>query len=189
MFVRSLIRASALALLSLVVACASAPPSTLPTTVIAPVANHKTVVVAPLDYGHPYVVQAKPPLQCVPFARQESGVAIYGDANLWWAKAAGHYARGTTPEPGSVMVLKGYHTDKRGHVAVVRRIVDDRTLIIDHANWLGRGEISRDVPVRDVSAANDWSEVRVWNIAGTRWGARINTVQGFIYHSQAVASR
>src|SRR3546814_4622006 len=28
-------------------------------------------------------------LQCVPFARAETGIAIYGNAKTWWAQAAG----------------------------------------------------------------------------------------------------
>ncbi|GAA3271795.1 hypothetical protein GCM10020258_47310 [Sphingomonas yabuuchiae] len=35
--------------------------------------------------------------QCVPFARQASGIAIYGDAWTWWSKAEGKYPRGRTP--------------------------------------------------------------------------------------------
>ncbi|HEC70939.1 MAG TPA: CHAP domain-containing protein, partial [Roseobacter sp.] len=31
---------------------------------------------------------------CVPFARNASGVNIRGNANTWWGKAEGSYARG-----------------------------------------------------------------------------------------------
>ena len=37
------------------------------------------------------------------------------------------------------------------------------------------------VPVYDVSAANDWSEVRVWHIPGHYWGGRTYNTQGFIH--------
>ncbi|MEO8896348.1 MAG: hypothetical protein ABI450_10750, partial [Rhizomicrobium sp.] len=37
-----------------------------------------------------------------------------------------------------------------------------------------------DDPVADVSASNDWSQVRVWNIRTGGWGTRIYPVQGFI---------
>jgi hypothetical protein len=47
-------------------------------------------------------------------------------------------------------------------------------------NWLNAGEITRDVPVRDVSEAGDWSEVQVWNIPTRQWGVRRYNVQGFI---------
>ena len=42
-------------------------------------------------------------LQCVPFARDNSGIAIVGNAVNWWGKAAGVYERGSRPEVGSVL--------------------------------------------------------------------------------------
>ena len=45
-----------------------------------------------------------------------------------------------------------------------------RMIIVDHANWLNTGEITRDVPVRDVSRKGDWSQVQVWNVQGRHWG-------------------
>src|SRR5215470_9737942 len=44
-------------------------------------------------------------LECVPYAREHSNINIHGDAYTWWDKAAGIYARGTTPLAGAVMVL------------------------------------------------------------------------------------
>ena len=64
--------------------------------------------------------------------------------------------------------------------AGVREVVSERMVIVDHANWLNHGEITRDVPVRDVSANNDWSEVQVWYVPGHHWGGRTYNVQGFI---------
>jgi len=119
-------------------------------------------------------------LQCVPFARRESGVEIYGDANTWWRQARDRYETTEAPEEGAVMVLRGYATTARGHVAVVKEIVSPRMVIVDHANWLNGGEITRDVPIMDVSEAGDWSEVRVWHVPGRHWGGRTYDVQGFI---------
>ena len=119
-------------------------------------------------------------LQCVPFARNESGVEIYGNANTWWRQAAGRYETSQAPEERAVLVLEGYNTTARGHVAVVTEVVSPRMIIVDHANWLNAGEITRDVPVRDVSEAGDWSEVQVWNIPTRQWGVRRYNVQGFI---------
>src|SRR5580698_2051539 len=48
------------------------------------------------------------PLQCVPYARDHSGVKIFGDAYTWWDKAADKYQRSPTPQSGAVMVLSGY---------------------------------------------------------------------------------
>ena len=44
-------------------------------------------------------------LQCVPFARSESGVEIRGNAKTWWAQAAGEYKRGHEPRKGAVMAF------------------------------------------------------------------------------------
>ena len=78
------------------------------------------------------------------------------------------------------MVMRGWRNPNRGHVAVVKEIVSERMIIVDHANWLNTGEITRDVPVRDVSPNNDWSQVQVWNVTGEHWGGRTYNVQGFI---------
>jgi hypothetical protein len=120
------------------------------------------------------------PLQCVPYAREKTGIPIYGDAYTWWDKAAGRYARSNTPREGAVLVLTGYAGPARAHLAVVREIVDARVIRVDHANWLDDGAIYTDDPVRDVSPDNDWSQVRVFNLRTGAWGSRIYPVQGFI---------
>src|SRR4051812_9021270 len=56
------------------------------------------------------------PLQCVPYARQISGIPIYGDAWTWWDKAAGKFERGASPKLGSIMVLAGYAGPNRAHL-------------------------------------------------------------------------
>ena len=106
-------------------------------------------------FADPEVVTPGSRMQCVPFARNESGIRIYGDAHLWWGKAAGLYPRGRQPEEGAVMVLFGYQRSDRGHVAVVRRVISDREIVVDHANWLNDGKIYLDQPVKDVSPGND----------------------------------
>ena len=128
---------------------------------------------------------AKSYLQCVPFARAESGVEIRGNAKTWWSQAAGTYARGEEPRKGAVMAFAGTRGMPMGHVAVVKKIVSDREILIDHANWSPingrRGQIERDVRVVDVSDAGDWSMVRVWYAPIGDLGLRANPVQGFIY--------
>ena len=89
----------------------------------------------------PQIVDPASPLQCVPFARDESGIEIRGDAKNWWRLAAGRYSRSRRPEEGAVFVMRGYHSEKHGHVAVVRQILDDRTIVVDHANWGNDGRI------------------------------------------------
>jgi surface antigen len=136
----------------------------------------------PLDPdSEPQVTDYAAGLQCVPFARQISGIEIYGDANTWWRQAAGRYPRSRSPASGSVLAIRGYGNSGRGHVAVVTRVDSSRLIRVDHANWLNGGEISVGVPVLDVSPANDWSEIRVWHIPGGHWGGRIYQAEGFIH--------
>lgn len=129
----------------------------------------------------PRILYDRPASECVPFARNISGVAIWGDAVTWWSQAEGRYARSGRPAEGSVLVLRGWRDDQRGHVAVVKAVLSPRIIAVDHANWLRGGEVSLDVPVIDVSPANDWSEVRVWHIPGGYWGGRTYEAQGFIH--------
>lgn len=136
----------------------------------------------------PQVTDYSAGLQCVPFARQASGVQIFGDANTWWAQAAGRYPRSNLPAFGSVFVLHGYNTTARGHVAVVTHIDSSRLIRVDQANWLNGGEISRGVPILDVSPNNDWTEVRVWHIPGGHWGGRVYRADGFIHPFQMQAA-
>jgi hypothetical protein len=119
--------------------------------------------------------------QCVPYARANSGIEIFGDAVTWWAQAEGRYDRSRHPAERSVLVLRGYNDATRGHVAVVKAMISERILRVDHANWMNGGEVSLDVPVIDVSPNNDWSEVRVWHIPGGYWGGRTYQAEGFIH--------
>ena len=124
-------------------------------------------------------------LQCVPYARQVSGVDIYGDAHTWWGQAQGRYRTGKTPSVGAVMAFRPHRGMQLGHVAAVSRVLDSRRVLLDHANWSPingrRGQIEKDVLAIDVSSANDWSEVQVWydplgTVGTTAW-----PVEGFIY--------
>ena len=132
------------------------------------------------SYDDADVTAPDTPLQCVPYARAHSRVVLYGDAYTWWDQAAGHFARGASPKEGAVMVFSNYAGPDRAHLAVVREIVDPREIRIDHANWLDDGAIYVNDPVRDVSADNDWSQVRVFNVKTGAWGGRVYSVQGFI---------
>ncbi len=136
----------------------------------------------------PRIVSPEKPLQCVPYARSESGIEIRGNANRWWQLAAGKYQRSRRPEEGSVLVMKGYQTARRGHVAVVKQIVDSRTIVVDHANWGNDGRIYLQAPIRDLSPKNDWSQVQVWFTPGQQWGRRVYKAKGFILPTTAVAS-
>jgi surface antigen len=104
-------------------------------------------------------------ISCVPYARQATGMDISGNGRDWWHNAAGLYARGSRPEPGSIMAFPGSGGMRSGHVAVVERVVSSREVHIHHANWGGpgirRGSIMRGVSVIDASPGNDWTQVRV----------------------------
>ena len=130
-------------------------------------------------------VQLPPYLQCVPYARTVTGIQIRGDAWTWWGQAEGRYARGFAPKVGAVMALRPHGNSHLGHVAAVSRIIDDRTILIRHANWSPingrRGQIEDNVRVIDVSPANNWSEVRVWYAPIRAIGGSVWPVQGFIY--------
>lgn len=121
-------------------------------------------------------------LECVPYARQTSGIRIYGDAHTWWNQAKGRYARGTEPKVGAVLAIEPFGNSTLGHVATVSRVVDSRTILVSHANWSVPGKIERDVTVLDVSPDNDWSEVRVWYAPAHNLGASRWPVAGFIYN-------
>lgn len=125
-------------------------------------------------------------LQCVPYAREISHISITGNAYLWWAKAAGRYARGSMPEQGAVLNFRAIGRMPLGHVAVVTGVIDSRTIIITQANWIP-GTITNDVTVQDVSADNDWSEVKVELGDSSRWGAPYPTY-GFIYNRPAIGT-
>ena len=122
--------------------------------------------------------------QCVGYARQISGVEIRGNANTWWNQAEGRYARGAAPKEDAVMAFKSNPGMPLGHVAVVSRIVSDREVLLDHANWSRGGKVERGVRAIDVSDAGDWSAVKVWFGPIGDLGKRVNPVAGFIYPDQ-----
>ncbi|HEY1933315.1 MAG TPA: CHAP domain-containing protein [Acetobacteraceae bacterium] len=122
-------------------------------------------------------------LSCVPFARSDSGIDLKGNAWQWWGHAAGVYARGSEPQNGAVLAFKANPHMRLGHVAVVSRVVNRREIEIDQANWWGpgmRGGVARNVPVVDVSEANDWSAVRVGLGYSGGFGS-VYPTYGFIY--------
>lgn len=122
-------------------------------------------------------------LQCVPFARQVSGIQIYGDAHSWWPQAQNKYSTGTKPQVGAVLVLRAGTLLRLGHVAVVVAQQDSRNILVSHANWGSsadtRGTIHERQPAQDVSPNNDWSQVRFMNLEGTY--GKTYPAHGFIY--------
>jgi surface antigen len=119
-------------------------------------------------------------LQCVPYAREVSHIDLSGNAFLWWAEAAGRYARGNTPVEGAVLNFRSIRRMPLGHVAVVTAVIDSRTILVTQANWI-RGTITNDVTMQDVSPNNDWTMVEVELGDTSTWGAAYPTY-GFIYN-------
>ena len=86
------------------------------------------------------------------------------------------------------MAFRGTHAMPMGHVAVVSKVIDDRHVLINHANWSRPGMVERGVMAVDVSDGGDWSKVRVWYAHTNSLGQRPSPAFGFIYPSTQTAS-
>ena len=115
-----------------------------------------------------------------------SGIQLRGNANTWWAQAAGRYLRGHLPQVGAVLAFDATHRMRVGHVATVSRVVSDREVLLTHANWSRRGQVETDARAIDVSAAGDWTQVRVQ--FGGAMGTSSYPTRGFIYSGHALAA-
>ncbi|MGE5476380.1 MAG: CHAP domain-containing protein [Bacteroidales bacterium] len=125
-------------------------------------------------------------IQCVQYAREISGINLKGDAWQWWNAATGVYDRGRNPKDGAVLVFTRQGSMRHGHVSVVTRVLSNRLVLVDHANWApartsGRGAVTTAVPVLDVSPKNDWTQVRVWFHPTNDFGTRIYRTDGYVY--------
>ncbi len=129
---------------------------------------------------------AVPGLSCVPFARELSVLAIYGDAYQWWARAAGRFARGHRPALGAVLVFRARPRMPLGHVSVVTGMVAPRQILVTQANWVS-GQLGRDQLVVDISPRNDWSRVRVWWPPTGTLGITDYATDGFILPPRPVS--
>lgn len=136
----------------------------------------------------PATANASRYLQCVPFAREMSGIDLRGNAKTWWAQAADRYDRGNSPREGSVLAMPGYGKMGYGHVAMVSKIVSDREILLTHANWSRRGGIERDVRAIDVSENGDWSRVKIWYSGSNDFGTTSYPAYGFIYANKVKRS-
>lgn len=172
---RLVLRAAAAAMIAAAAAALALPPRAVsigPKNVFAePEAVQMVALTARVD-------RSRPPIQCAIYARQRSGLDLSGAARQWWAQAEGRYPRSHTPAAGAVIVMGG---TRAGHVGVVSAVLDERNILIDHANWLNTGEIVTHALVRDISPANDWSQVRVWHPPTRTLGLTAYPVYGFIH--------
>jgi surface antigen len=158
------------AVAALITACSQAP---------------ERIVLTPPPMPNPPAYEAALPTapesrQCVPYARYLSGINLQGDAYTWWDSAAGRYLRGQQPMPGAVLVLSRSNRLSRGHLAVVRQVIDARRILVDHANWKP-GEVTAGMAVADVSPNNDWTQLRFYNEEYQSYGS-VYPANGFIYN-------
>jgi surface antigen len=118
-------------------------------------------------------------VECAPFARALTGVALSGAAADWWSEARGRYARAQRPDVGSILVLQRSGRLPSGHVAVVSRVVSSRQIMVTQANWVHH-RVTEDQPVIDISEDGDWSSVRVWWPPSGQMGISEYPAFGFI---------
>ncbi len=123
-------------------------------------------------------------IDCVQYVKSSSNFELSGNAWSWWDHAAGVYKRGNEPRMGAVLVFERTRRMPAGHVALVSGIIDDETVLIDHANWSATGgadgRVRRGVPAIDCSPHHDWSSVCVWNSEFRSFGHPY-AIAGFIY--------
>ena len=112
-----------------------------------------------------------------------SGIEIRGNAHTWWEQSAGRYHRSSRPEVGAVLVFKSFGTGgmRLGHVATISEVLNNREVLITHANWTGKGEVDTNVRAVDVSPSGDWSRVRVWYPPVNDLGRTAYPAFGFIH--------
>ena len=132
---------------------------------------------SPVDAGR-YVGGAVS-LECAPFARALTGLALGGDAADWWDRAEGRYARTNAPQVGGVLVLTRSSRLPYGHVAVVSHVLERRKILVTQANWVHH-RVTEDQAVIDVSPANDWTELRVFWPPSGQMGSGIYAAYGFV---------
>ena len=124
----------------------------------------------------------------MPYARERSGLPLYGNAAQWWQEAAGRFRRSHQPAPGAVLVFRATSRLPDGHVSTVVRLRSAREIVVDHANWV-HGHLGHADPVVDVSPGNDWTAVRVWWAPSGRLGATTYAAYGFVLPELAGAGR
>jgi len=82
-----------------------------------------------------------------------------------------------------VMVLPKTSRVKYGHLAVVKSVIDSRTIEVENAHWGGamheRKIVYKHMPVIDRSEKNDWSRARFFNYPSRTYGS-VYPVSGFI---------
>ena len=68
---------------------------------------------------------------------------------------------------------------------MVSKVLNDREVLLTHANWSRRGGVEKNVIAVDVSEKGDWSRVKVWFASNGGLGTSTYPVNGFIYTGKA----
>ena len=118
-------------------------------------------------------------MECVPYARDVSGIQLFGEAASWWEQAEGRYARSAEPVAGGVLVFRRSQRLPAGHVAVVSALISNREIRVTQANWVHHHVTAGD-KVIDVSPDNDWTAVRVWWPPAGAMGSTQYPTYGFV---------
>jgi hypothetical protein len=116
-------------------------------------------------------------IECAPFARALTGVALSGDAADWWREAAGHYARSSQPAVGDLLVFRRSSRLPAGHVGVVTQVLSRGIVLVTQANWVHH-RVGQDQRVEDLSG--NWTRVRVWWPPSGQMGITPYATYGFI---------
>lgn len=128
----------------------------------------------------------------VAYVKSVTGMAIPGQAWSWWDGSNGRYPRGHNPVPSAVLVFRQQQNLPAGHLAIVTKVLSSREVRISHADWAStwatRGRITGNVPVLDVSRANDWTKVRLW-YANSGTVDQVYGTYGFVYGSAQPADQ
>lgn len=148
----------------------------------APIGNKKSAARTAKTVAGKTVPQ--PRWNCVSYLKHLTGLDVRGDAWRWWGSAKEFgLSRANAPAAGSVLVLKKTKRLPKGHVGMVAEVVSDREIILDHANWgwsrATRGKVHKAMRVIDVSAKNDWSQLRFMADGAQSFG-RVYPAYGFI---------
>src|SRR5689334_2259476 len=77
-------------------------------------------------------------LNCVQYVRQASSIELSGNAWAWWPNAKAHYPTNQRPARSTVLVFQRTKAMPSGHVALVKDVLNRRTIVVEHANWAPR---------------------------------------------------
>jgi len=167
-----------LALMALLVGCAprgapSPPPAAAPPPALAAVPPAEPGAAPGRYVGGPVARNARPSRAPSPASSCAAPPPTGG------SRRPGATDRSSRPAVGAGLAFRRTSRLADGHAAVVTHVIDARTILVSQANWVAN-RVTENMPVMDVSAANDWSAVRVWWPPAGQMGTRPYPTWGFI---------